>query len=68
MAHTDDIRRGDATLVASISQARGLNDGKGFTRDYVSEVLNGTRNNADISAIHSEVVAMRTPAKRRKRA
>ena len=58
-------RRGDATLVADITAARGLNEGKGYSRAYVSEVLSGTRRNAAIWRIHAEVVALRTPKAKR---
>lgn len=56
-----DKRRGDATLVADITTARGLNGGRGYSRTYVQEVLGGTRRNADIHRIHAEIVALRTP-------
>ncbi|MEO8589427.1 MAG: hypothetical protein ABI432_08675 [Flavobacteriales bacterium] len=66
-AKNTTILRGDATLVARMSLARGYNGGKGYTREYVSEVLHGTRNNADILNLHTEVIAMRTPATPRRR-
>lgn len=61
------IRRGEATLVADITQARGLNDGKGYTRDYVVQVLNELRNNEAIEAIYQEVLALRSPKPTRRR-
>lgn len=53
--------RGDAMAVSRVTQARGLNHGKGYTWRYVNEVLNGSRKNDDISAIHAELIALRTP-------
>lgn len=59
------LERGDATLVASITAARGLNNGRGYSWRYVYEVLRAYRKNPEITAIHGEVVRMRTPKKRR---
>lgn len=67
-ARTTPTRRGEATLVADITKARGLNNGKGYTAAYVREVLTGSRSNSEITAIHAEVVALRTPSKQRRRA
>lgn len=61
------MKRGDATLVADITKARGLNGGRGYSRAYVYEVLTETRHNEVIRAIHAEVVAMRTPRKHQTR-
>lgn len=57
--------RGDVTLVASISLARGLNKGKGYSFKYVRDVLKERRTNAEVTAIHNEVIAMRTPKRSR---
>lgn len=66
-ATANEVKRGDATLVADITKARGLNNGKGYSQAYVYEVLRETRSNAAITAIHAEVCAMRTPTKKQRR-
>ena len=63
---TTSIARGDAPQVALITVHRKMNGGRGYSRAYVYEVLHGTRKNESISAIHAELVALRTP-KRSKR-
>lgn len=58
--------RGDATAVSRVTKARGLNGGLGYSWRYVNEVLNGSRRNATISAIHGELVALRTPDRKKR--
>lgn len=50
-----------------MTKARGLNDGKGYSFRYVYEILRGFRRNAQVTALHDEVVALRTPRKCSKR-
>lgn len=50
-------------MVADITKARRMNGGKGYSRAYITEVLLGMRRNADILAIHDEIVALRNGKK-----
>lgn len=63
---TKNKERGDATAVSRVTKARGLNGGHGYSWRYVNEVLNGSRRNAEIVAIHGELIALRTPKRTRR--
>lgn len=51
------------TTVVEMTWARGLNQGKGYGFRHVYAVLNGMRRNKEISALHQELVQLRTAAK-----
>ena len=50
------VRRGDAVLVTRMALARKLNGGKGFSQSYVQKVLTGERRNAQITALHQQLI------------
>ena len=61
---TKTRQRGDVMQVVRMSAAAGLNGGKGYSFRHVYQVLNKLRKNADISALHAQLVALRTAPKR----
>jgi hypothetical protein len=54
-------------MVQSMTIARRMGRTKrGYSYDYVRYVLNGKRRNANILALHDELVALRTPKSKAK--
>lgn len=61
------IERGDAAQVTRMALARGLNEGRGWSRSYVSKCLREERRCKVLLELHDELVALRTPIKRAKK-
>lgn len=57
----DRLRFGDLAVITELTIKRGLNNGKGFSYNYVQRVLEPTdpRTNDDILAIAREIVDFR---------
>jgi hypothetical protein len=58
------LEYGDITMVQRMAAARKLGrNGKGFSYDYIKRVLSprDTRKNEVITALHQELIALRTP-------
>ena len=61
---------GDIQMVMMMSQARGMNGGEGYSYSYVRKCLSevskeNKRHNAEIKALHQQLIALRTPKPRR---
>lgn len=57
---------GDIRLVMQMAKARRMGRGKqGYCYDHVKRVIAGTRRNKDITALYEEVIALRTPTRRK---
>lgn len=56
-------------MVMMMSQARRMNDGKGWSYDYVKRCLSrkDKRSNKEIEQLHDELIALRTPQPKRHR-
>lgn len=54
------VERGDAMQVVRMSKARGMRSGRGYSFSYVVKCLREEYSNDDISAMHRELVALRT--------
>lgn len=58
---------GDIRLVMEMTKARRLGRAKqGYCYDYVKRVIGGQRSNKDIAALYQEVLALRTPTRRKR--
>lgn len=55
------VERGDAMQVVRMSKARGMRDGRGYSFSYVNKCLKEKYSNKEITALHQELVALRTP-------
>ena len=58
---------GDVQLVSEMSKFRGLNNGKGFSVDYVMKVKNKVRKNENIIKLFIEVIENRQELMRSKK-
>lgn len=54
------VERGDAMQVVRMSKARGFRSGRGYSFSYVTKCLRAEYRNDDITAMHKELVALRT--------
>lgn len=61
IAMRKDLEIGDIKMVHAMTVARKMGARHvGYSYDYVKRVLNGRRSNSRISALHDEVVALRS--------
>ncbi|HRF80157.1 MAG TPA: hypothetical protein PL070_08720 [Flavobacteriales bacterium] len=61
-------QRGDVMQVVRMTAAARIGpEGNGYSFHYVRQVLNGVRKNADITSMYNQLVALRTPVKRRRK-
>jgi hypothetical protein len=46
-----EYKYGDLGVITELTKAKGLNEGKGYSRSYVEKVLNGDRTNEAIMTL-----------------
>jgi len=56
-----EVMHGDAVQVMRMTESEGMNNGRGYSLDYVRRCLKGRIDNEQVVKLHERLVALRTP-------